>query len=131
MAFDLEIGAATVFMESSSEGEGGQVAVAWVLVNRMRSGHWGNTIASVCLAPFQFSSWNTSDPNRKRVALLRDDDPVLVGCQRAMREALDGVSSDPTGNATFYFADGIDAPGWASAMRPTVKIGKHNFFADQ
>lgn len=131
MAFDLEIGAATIFMEASNQGAAGQSAVAHVLVNRMRTSKWGGTIASVCLWPAQFSCWNTQDTNRKRMATTLDSSPIMVACQKAMREALDGVTADPTSGACFYFTDGIEPPPWASAMRQTAKIGRHIFFAEK
>lgn len=128
MAFDIEIGAATVYMEASNQGAAGQTAVAHTLVNRWRSGKFGKTLAAVCLQPLQFSSWNTKDPNRIRMATASEDDPTLIQCQRIMREAYAGVSGDPTNGACFYFDDSIPAPAWTENMTATVKIGKLNFF---
>ena len=128
MAYDHEIATMTVFMEASGEPDQGKAAVAHVLVNRLRAGRWGSTLAAVCLAPLQFSSWNSSDPNRKRAAELSIDDPVFQACEMAVAMATDGTSADPTQGATFYFADTIAAPSWAASMVETATIGHHRFF---
>lgn len=126
---DLEILARTVYGEASAEPPLGRLAVAWVVLNRWRSGKWfaGKTIAATCRKRWQFSCWNAGDPNRARIekaslALLRDSlDAALA--------AISGVAGDPTGGGTHYYADYIEAPAWAKGRTPTIKIGRHLFFA--
>lgn len=128
MAFDKEIAAMTVFMEASGEPPEGRRAVAWVLENRLASGNFGQTLAEVCLEPFQISSWNTTDPNRKRLARTSDGDPILADCIAAVAEAMEGIS-DPTLGATNYYAASMSVPpDWASRMTFTVQIGNHLFY---
>ena len=130
MAYDHEIATLTVFMEASGEPDPGKSAVAHVLLNRLRAGHWGTSLAAVCLAPAQFSSWNTGDPNRARAALAADTDPAVAACDRAVAGAVDGTDPDPTGGATFSFADTIAVPDWARGMTETAHIGHHRFFKE-
>jgi len=128
MAFDQIIDAATVFMETSGEGSEGITAVAYVVVNRWRSGKFGATLAAVCLNPLQFSAWNTYDPNRLRLAKTPDDDPILQQCGKAIGDAMGGTVPDPTDGALYYFADSIPPPLWTKALTRTVKIGHQTFY---
>lgn len=127
MAFDLEIGAATVFMEASGEPPDGKAAVAAVLANRLRDGRWGSTLAAVCLAPDQFSCWNTGDPNRRRMAETPDTDPSLIQCEAAMRAALGG-KTDPTFGAMWYCAADIRSPGWVDGAVFCGQFGSQLFY---
>lgn len=133
MNFQLEIAARTVWMEARGEGLAGIVAVAWVIVNRSRSGRWfagNNSIAGCCLFPQQFSCWNTADVNRQAMAVLPDEDPLLVACRTAVANALAGRSLDPTRGATHYHDVRMTSPpAWAVGRVPTCQIGHHVFFA--
>ena len=128
MAYDLQFGAGCVFMEASAEPPEGQRAVAWVLVNRLRDGRWGSTLASVCLAPYQFSSFNTGDPNRKRLAQTPDNDPTLKQIEGFVQDALNGVGTDPTNGALWYVNEALAKPDWMAEYVQTAKIGNHTFF---
>ena len=127
MAYDTELATMTVYMEASGEGPEGMKAVAYVLVNR-HNVHEA-TLAAVCLRPFQFSCWNTDDPNRARIAALRDEDPTLAEAEHAVTTAINGSEPDPTLGATNYYASSMRTPpDWAKRMTFTVEIGKHRFF---
>jgi N-acetylmuramoyl-L-alanine amidase len=127
MAFDLQIGAATLFMEASGEPPEGQQAVASVLGNRLRDGRWGPTLAAVCLAPAQFSCWNTSDPNRKRLAATSDT--VLLPFEAMIQRALDGVLIDNTNGSLWYFNPGLVLPSWAALYRLQANIGAQAYYS--
>lgn len=77
---DTDILARTIYGEARGESISGQEAIASVILNRVafakRRGRywWGNTIAGVCLAPWQFSCWNENDPNRKIIERADDAD---------------------------------------------------------
>lgn len=130
MAYDLEIGSATIFMEASDQPLIGKQAVAAVIVNRQKSGKFGPTIAAVCLARLQFSCWNDADPNRERMARTLDDDGVLQQCQQVMQDAMNGAP-DPTGGATFYYATSMTTPpSWAASMIPCGQFGSQLFFRE-
>lgn len=131
MDFAKEIAARTIWMEARGEGAIGEDAVAHVLLNRVRAGHWGPNLASVCLAAYQFSCWNTADPNRWSVARLPDDDSALQAC----RDQLDLAEgeADPTGGATHYLTRDVlehGAPLWVNGATRTAEIGHHVFFKD-
>lgn len=129
--FSREVAARTIWMEARGEGALGEDCVAHVLLNRLATKRWGATLAAVCLSPYQFSCWNTADPNRWSMARLADDDPVLQAC----RDQLDLAEgeADPTGGATHYLtADVLEhgAPLWVTGATRTVQIGHHVFFKD-
>lgn len=128
MAYDLYIGSMTVLMEASSETLEGQRAVAHVLVNRLKTGRWGPTLAAVCLAPSQFSCWNTNDPNRRRAATTFDF--MLFPYEKIIKAARDRIDPDPTLGALYYFNPALARPTWAVSFIQTVSIGRHVFYKE-
>jgi N-acetylmuramoyl-L-alanine amidase len=126
---DLSVMARTVFGEARGEPHEGRLAVAHVILNRVRvGGWWGASISEACLKRWQFSCWNPGDPNRPRLFQIELDDRDLLGCTRACVEALSGAP-DPTGGATHYHATNMPAPPrWVRGRTPDVVIGRHAFF---
>lgn len=127
--FSTEIAARTVWMEARGEGDDGMRAVAHVIVNRLYTEKWGVKLSLVCLAPFQFSCWGTSDPNRKAMAALDDDDQVLQKCRDFIDVALEGSEPDPTNGATHYYATSITPPAWVHGATFQVQIGRQVFYS--
>lgn len=113
--------AKTLKGEARGEPDDGKAAVAWVIVNRaarirFAGGGAGcvGAIARVCLAPWQFSCWNPSDPNR---GYLEKAPASAYAAERAIVEmVLDGRIPDPTNGADHYHT--IDAPSWADQWPP-------------
>ncbi len=130
MTFSRDIGARTLWAEARGEPEEGQRAVAHVMVNRVKDGRWGMNLASVCLAPMQFSCWNSRDPNRLSMAKLPDDDTMLMRLAAILASAATGQDQDPTMGATHYYnPDSVPEPDWAKP--PAIacgKFGAHLFF---
>jgi N-acetylmuramoyl-L-alanine amidase len=128
--FDLEIAARTAWMEARGEPYDGECAVIWTFRHRLaRPKRFGQTLAAVCLQPFQYSCWNTRDPNRQAMAVLADDDPELV----RFRTIVDAIfqadmALDPVAQACFYYARGTPEPDWAFDKTPCAEIGNHLFF---
>jgi N-acetylmuramoyl-L-alanine amidase len=127
---DFEVLARTIFGEAGGESWRGRVAVAHVILNRLKSKKWFSapTIAEVCQKPWQFSCWNAGDPVREK--MMKAAGTSLSGSMAAALDALTGVEKDPTNGATHYYADYIDPPKWAEGKKPTVKIGRHLFFSN-
>ncbi|MCA8923878.1 MAG: cell wall hydrolase [Planctomycetes bacterium] len=102
-----------------------KVAVAAVVLNRVRSRRHPNSIRSVAHQPYQFSCYNPNMRNRLYYG------PIPQDCWRAAREALAG--RDPSLGATFYFNPYLVLPSWARGMTRTVRIGTrrsdtHDFY---
>lgn len=119
--------ARTIYMESRGESLCGQVAVAFVAINRMRANPdaWGRTVSDVVRKSRQFSPWNTR-ASRARMARLNERDPSYRLAAFAARLALSGAVADPTAGSTHFIAAGSRKPPWARRMTAR-RIGNHIF----
>jgi N-acetylmuramoyl-L-alanine amidase len=130
MSFSEQIAVRTLYGEARGEPEEGQRAVAHVLLNRLKDGRWGKSLAEVCLSRLQFSCWNASDTNRALMAALPDDDATLTKLADVLDAARKG-DKDPTKGATHYFATSmIQPPKWAIGATFCGQIGRHKFYRD-
>lgn len=132
-SWDLAIAARTVWGEARNQGDDGMTAVAWAIANRQNAGKWYSrpTLAETCLYPYQFSCWNAADPNLQQCVRVLEADLILAYAARAVQNALDGTTTDPTSGATHYYAAGTAVPAWADPATGsifTVQIGRHLFF---
>lgn len=84
---DAYLLACLVSMEAGNEPYEGQLAVANVVLNRLRSGYYGSTISDVIYAPGQFPTVNGS----VMVGFLNNGPMPLA--QQAANEALAGVNN--------------------------------------
>jgi spore germination cell wall hydrolase CwlJ-like protein len=130
----VDVLARTIWGEARAEAQAGMEAVAAVVLNRVTIAHakggaywWGNDIISVCQKPYQFSCWNRSDPNYRKLIAVTPDNIHFATCLRIARRAVAGVLADNTGGATHYHADYV-SPYWAQGQRPTTTIGRHIFY---
>lgn len=136
MTWELHTAARTLAQEARGEPVEGQRAVAWTFRNRLATGRWGKSLASVCLWHAQYSGWwcprgkpSYHDPNFAYACGLQDDDPLLVKMLAVLNEVLAAdQASDPTQSATHYFATSIPDPAWVAEGTFTVQIGKHKFY---
>lgn len=127
---DDTIAVLNIWMEARGESFEGKVAVAEVVRNRVKSGRYGGkTATEVALAPYQFSGWNTKDPNRTKALLLDDTDPQYVLCREAWEAS---KSSNLTGGATLYYNPRVihPPPAWADPAKQTAVIGNHVFYTE-
>lgn len=119
----------TIYMEARGEGPAGMLGVAEVIRNRTAKKFQSDgTVAGTCLRPFQFSCWNTTDPNRRLAASIDDADPIVLACREAWRMAL--ADSDTVHDAVSYLNRGIiqRLPDWVSAATFVTTIGHHDFY---
>src|SRR4051812_2041029 len=78
---DTHLAVMNAWMEARGESFEGIVAVCEVMRNRMKLNKWDlnkdkqTTLVEVVLAPYQFSGWNTKDPNRLKALVLDDESP--------------------------------------------------------
>ncbi len=115
-----------VYGEARGEEYEGKLAVAQVIMNRVKEGGWyGGSIKDVVLKPYQFSCFNTWDPNLKK---MFDPDLYLwKQCFKAAWNAYSEIMNDPTQGATHYCTFQVNPP-WIRAMQETGQIGNHRFF---
>ncbi|WP_055108402.1 spore cortex-lytic enzyme [Paenibacillus ihumii] len=114
-ANDLKIMANAVYGEARGEPFEGQVAVAAVILNRVKSPSFPNTVSGVIFEPLAFTAVADGqiwlEPNES--------------AKKAVQQALNGW--DPTGGCLYYFNPETATSKWIWS-RPQVKtIGKHIF----
>jgi spore germination cell wall hydrolase CwlJ-like protein len=108
-------------------------AVAAVILNRVniareKDGYWwGNNVIQVCQKPYQFSCWNRSDPNFRKIMDTDEDDLHFATAMRIARRAIAGTLKDSTGGATHYHAAGT-TPYWSAGEKPLAVVGSHIFY---
>ncbi len=101
--------------EARGEPYIGKVAVAAVVLNRVKSASFPNTIAGVIYQAGAFDAVADGQIN-----LTPDEDSL-----RAARDALNGW--DPTGGCLYYFNPVTATNGWIWTREVQLAIGKHNF----
>lgn len=124
---DLTMLAATVWGEARGESFDGRLAVAWVVINRSKLS--GLSITEVVLQPYQFSMWNTSDPNRRKIARINPNDDSWYQAYRAAAAAFFNLRDDPTQGATHYLNPRVlpRLPSWYDPAKVVARIGNHEF----
>lgn len=112
---DMQLLARAVFSEARGEPFEGQVAVAAVIMNRIRSPLFPNTISGVIFQPLAFTA-------------VADGQFYLTPNQEAFRAAQLAVNGwDPSGGALYYFNPRTATSRWIWT-RPYIKtIGRHRF----
>ena len=112
---DLNLLAHLVYAESRGEPYSGQVAVAAVVLNRVKSTSFPNTVAGVIYEKGAFS-------------VVADGQINLQPNQTAISAARDALNGwDPTYGAIYYFNPNTATNGWIWSRPVTVVIGNHRF----
>lgn len=118
-----------IFFEARNQSTLGQVAVAWVTINRMESNSYPDTICGVVWQNKQFS-WThdgKSDTPSDNVLEQRAwEDAELVAEVALLDWARAQLS--PVEDAVMYHADWIEDPYWAASYETVVKIDNHIFY---
>lgn len=99
---ELTLLSAIIYCESGNQSYEGQLAVGYVIMNRVRSNKFPNTITEVVYQKNQFSPVGSG---RLAVILAMEADPDVPGkvtdsCRRAAREVLTGTSN--VGESLFF-----------------------------
>lgn len=112
---DLYLLSCCVYGEARGESYTGKVAVAAVILNRVRSSSFPNSISGVIYQAGAFTCVSDGQIN-----LGTNDE-----CTRAAQDALNGW--DPTGGAIYYFNPATATSKWIWSRPQLVTIGKHIF----
>ena len=114
---DLQLMARAINGEARGEPYEGQVAVGAVILNRVKSSQFPNTIAGVIYQSGAFTAVADGQINQP----IAEDSTVYKAAQDAMN------GWDPTGGCIYYFNPNTATNKWIWS-RPLVKtIGKHRF----
>ena len=120
----------TIVFEAADEPDEGKAAVAYVILNRKRSGRWGDNVKDVVTRPWQFEPWIT---RRREMEKLAPDDARYQSAARIADAVLTGEMPDPTAGATHFLNPTIvrqrrggSLPSWARGEGQA--IGRHTFY---
>jgi len=112
---DHRLLAKCVYAEARGEPYKGQVAVAAVVLNRVASSSFPNTVSGVIYQSGAFSCVDNGSINNTPDA----------SCIRAALDALNGW--DPTGGCLYYYNPRTAADKWIFSRTVQTVIGRHSF----
>ncbi len=114
---DVQLMARAINGEARGEPYEGQVAVGAVILNRVKSSQFPNTIAGVIYQSGAFTAVSDGQINQ----------PIAEGSTvyKAAQDAKNGW--DPTGGCIYYFNPATATNKWIWSRPHTVTIGKHRF----
>ena len=133
---EIECLAKNIYFEAAVESTAGQLAVAQVTLNRVKSKHYPN---SVCEVVYEGPKDANGFPKRDRCQFSwycdgKGDDPKDGRLWFESQELAKHVFRyeeelvDITDGATHYHANYIDSPRWANERQITTKIDQHIFY---
>ncbi len=112
---DIALLARLIHAEARGESYTGQVAVGAVVLNRVRSSSFPNTISAVIYQPYAFTCVNDGQIN-------------LSPNQTAFSAAKDAMNGwDPSYGSLYYYNPAIATSKWIFSRKTVVTIGKHVF----
>ncbi|BBH20296.1 spore cortex-lytic enzyme [Paenibacillus baekrokdamisoli] len=104
-----------IYSEARGEIYAGQVAVGAVVMNRLQSSNFPNTLTGVIMEPHAFTA-------------VADGQYWLLPDPTAFQAARDAVKGwDPSGNALFYYNPNTATSDWVRSLKIIKKIGNHVF----
>ncbi len=112
---DVTLLARVVYGEARGESYTGQVAVAAVVLNRIKSSSFPNTVSAVIYQPYAFTA-------------VMDGQINYTPNQTAYNAAKDAINGwDPTGGALYYYNPKTATSAWIYSRKVTTTIGNHVF----
>lgn len=112
---DVYLLAKLVYGEARGEPYTGQVAVAAVVLNRVKSSKFPNTISGVIYQPYAFTAVDDGQIN------LTPNETAKA----AARDAMNGW--DPTNGCLYYYNPATATSSWIWSRPIVTTIGRHNF----
>lgn len=112
---DLYLLAKCIYAEARGESYTGQVAVGAVILNRVKSSKFPNTIAGVIYQQHAFTAVSDGQIN------LEPDKTA----KNAAQDALNGW--DPTYGCIYYYNPAVATSSWIFSRKTVTTIGKHVF----
>lgn len=114
-AYEMKMLARVVYGEARGEPYVGQVAVAAVVMNRLKSPQFPDTIAGVIFQPRAFTAVDDGQ------YWLEPDATAYAAARDAVR------GWDPTGGALYYFNPKTATSKWIWSRKQITTIGNHTF----
>ncbi len=112
---DVQLLARLIYGEARGESYTGQVAVGAVVLNRIKSSSFPNTISAVIYQPYAFTA-------------VADGQINYTPNSTAYSAAKDAINGwDPTGGAIYYYNPRTATSAWIYSRKVTTTIGNHVF----
>ena len=112
---DTNLLARLIYAEARGETYSGKVAVGAVVLNRVKSPSFPNTISGVIYQPYAFTCVSDGQIN------LSPDASALS----AAKDAMNGW--DPSYGSLYYYNPSVATSKWIFSKKTVVTIGKHVF----
>ena len=112
---DVYLLARTIYAEGRGEPYSGQVAIGAVIINRIKSDQFPNTVAGVVYQKHAFTAVSDGQIN------LTPNDTAI----KAAKDAINGW--DPSGGALYYYNPAIATSSWIFNRQTITVIGRHVF----
>lgn len=127
---NFECLAQALYFEARGEAVKGQFAVAEVILNRVKSAQFPNSVCGVV-------KQGTGRLNQCQFSYNCDGRTEVIGERQAYarvakvaRAVLDGVQEELTDGATYYHTTAV-RPRWSRVFTNTAQIGVHLFYRDE
>lgn len=112
---DINLLAHLIYGEARGESYVGQVAVGAVVMNRIKSASFPNTMSGVIYQRYAFTAVDDGQIN-------------LTPNETAKKAALDAINGwDPSYGALYYYNPATATSSWIFSRKTTVTIGRHVF----
>ncbi len=112
---DINLLARLIYGEARGESYTGQVAVAAVVLNRVKNPSFPNTISGVIYQPYAFT-------------VVADGQINLTPNSTAYKAAKDAMNGwDPSGGAIYYYNPKTATSSWIYSRKVITTIGSHVF----
>jgi len=112
---DVQLLARLIYGEARGESYIGQVAVGAVVMNRIKSASFPNTMSGVIYQSYAFTAVDDGQINLTPNATAK----------KAAQDAMNGW--DPTYGALYYYNPSTATSSWIFSRKTTVTIGNHAF----
>ncbi|MDB5662092.1 MAG: cell wall hydrolase SleB [Sphingomonas bacterium] len=120
MDAELECMAKVVHHEAGNQPRRGQLAVAQLIMNRIESGRFADTICGVANQPRQFFRTSTYNPRR--------DTPMWASAVEVSREARAGSGAEVVPGALFFHASYTSGGSFFRSRERVTTLGGHVFY---
>ena len=119
----------TIYMEARGECLEGQIAVAHVILNRVKANKpyfGGKNITDVCRKQYQFECWNDIPHNQTDIDIREPE--AYNKIEGFLRRVLDGTISDNTHGCDHYNNPRKESASWVNNVDYIMAIGEHRFY---
>ena len=110
----------TIYLEARDQSEAGQIAVGEVILARVASDRFPNTICEVVHQKKQFSCYNKKD-------IIIKNKKAYERAKRLAIRLLFGAYSSVVGNSLYYHSMKVK-PSWSEAFNRKIRLGRHIFY---